>query len=86
MDLSLDAATRKRLDQTRELGQKHIRPLGLEADRLGRPTPPDHPFFEMLVRLGLGRTRWSENAATSEPASGPRVWPRGCCKSCAATR
>jgi acyl-CoA dehydrogenase len=73
MDLSLDAATRKRLDQTRELGQKHIRPLGLEADRLGRPTPPDHPFFEMLVRLGLGRTRWSENAATSEPASGPRV-------------
>ncbi|UCE84561.1 MAG: acyl-CoA dehydrogenase family protein [Deltaproteobacteria bacterium] len=59
MDLTLDAVTRKRLEQARELGRQQIRPLGLEADRQGRPTPPEHPFFETLIKLGLGRTRWS---------------------------
>jgi acyl-CoA dehydrogenase len=59
MNLTLDDAARARLRQVRELGEREVRPLGLEADRLGRPTPPDHPFFERLVALGLGRTRWS---------------------------
>ncbi|MBW2312652.1 MAG: acyl-CoA dehydrogenase family protein [Deltaproteobacteria bacterium] len=59
MDLRPDDATRERLAQARTLGRELIRPVGLEADRLGRPTPPDHPFFEQLVRLGLGRTRWT---------------------------
>jgi acyl-CoA dehydrogenase len=58
MDLAIDASTRQRLQSIAELGRSQIRPLGLEADRLGRPTPPDHPFFALLVQLGLGRTRW----------------------------
>ncbi len=63
MDLSLDDGVRARLAQLRELGRQHMRPLGLEADRLGRPTPPDHAFFKLLVQLGLGRTRWSATDA-----------------------
>jgi acyl-CoA dehydrogenase len=59
VDLSLEDGVRARLGQLRELGRQHMRPLGLEADRLGRPTPPDHAFFKLLVQLGLGRTRWS---------------------------
>lgn len=59
MDFSVDAATAKRLEGARELGRTQVRPLGLEADRLGRPIPAEHPFFQHLVRLGLGRTRWT---------------------------
>ena len=59
MEFALDPTTRERLRQIRELGRTHMRPLGLEADRLGRPTPPDDPFFKLLVQLGHGRTRWS---------------------------
>ncbi len=59
MNLAIDEPTRKRLDGIKLLGETQIRPLGLEADRLGRPTPPDHPFFKMLLKAGQGRTRWS---------------------------
>ena len=59
MDLRIDSATARRLEQVAALGAAQMRPLGLEADRLGRPIPADHPFFATLVRLGLGRTRWS---------------------------
>jgi acyl-CoA dehydrogenase len=59
MDLSVDAATAKRLAAVRALGRERVRPLGLEADRLGRPIPAEHPFFQHLVELGLGRTRWT---------------------------
>ena len=69
MQLALDAATEARLDRIRELGRSAIRPLGLEADRLGRPTPPDHPFFQALVDLGLGRTRLSGDSAGAGAAS-----------------
>jgi acyl-CoA dehydrogenase len=68
VEFALDPTTRERLRQLRELGRSHMRPLGLEADRLGRPTPPDDPFFKLLVELGHGRTRWS-----GEPASDPPV-------------
>jgi len=64
VDLRPDDATRERVAQARALGRELVRPVGLEADRLGRPTPPEHPFFEKLVALGLGRTRW-----TGEPAA-----------------
>ena len=59
MDLCLDAPIHKRLEGIRALGAQQIRPLGLEADRLGRPTPPEHNFFGLLVSAGQGRTRWS---------------------------
>ncbi len=66
MNFELDERTRERIQMLRELGEKHLRPLGLEADRLGRPTPPDHPFFELLIKLGQGRTRWSGKEAESK--------------------
>jgi acyl-CoA dehydrogenase len=59
VDFRIDAATEQRLAGLRALGRDEIRPLGLEADRLGRPVPPEHPFYQKLVSLGLGRTRWS---------------------------
>lgn len=58
MEFSIDTATQKRIQRMDELGREHMRPLGLEADRLGRPTPPDHPYFEKLVGMGFGRTRY----------------------------
>jgi acyl-CoA dehydrogenase len=74
MDLAVDPATRKRLEGVRALGESQIRPLGLEADRLGRPTPPDHPFFSLLVKAGQGRTRWSgHDEPSGEGAAGERV-------------
>ncbi len=74
MDFALDEATRKRIEQLSQLGRAQIRPLGLEADRLGRPTPADHPFFQLLLQLGQGRTRWSEESeAEPRDASRPRV-------------
>jgi acyl-CoA dehydrogenase len=70
MELSIDEDLRKRLEGLAELGRARIRPLGLEADRLGRPTPPDHPFFELAVRLGQGRTRWRESSGAGPPRAG----------------
>ena len=35
------------------------RPAGLEADRLGKPLPEEHPYFKAAVARGDGRTRWS---------------------------
>jgi acyl-CoA dehydrogenase len=71
MDLTLDADTKTRLLAIRELGRTTLRPLGLEADRLGRATPPDHPFFARLVAMGQGRTRWNGKAEAPEARSGP---------------
>lgn len=66
MDFAEGDALRDRLLRVRALGRERMRPLGLEADRLGRPVPPDHPFFQDLVRLGLGRTRWSGGEGSGE--------------------
>lgn len=58
MNFTIDDALRKRLAGIRELGRTQIRPLGIEADRAGKPVDPDHPFYALLLKLGLGRTRW----------------------------
>ncbi|RIK91725.1 MAG: acyl-CoA dehydrogenase [Proteobacteria bacterium] len=58
MNFAIDEALRKRLAGIRELGRTQMRPLGLEADRAGAPVAPDHPFYTLLLSLGLGRTRW----------------------------
>jgi len=74
MQLAIDRATQKRVDGIRALGASQIRPLGIEADRLGRPTPPDHPFFELLLKAGQGRTRWpGEDAPDPGVDDEPRV-------------
>jgi acyl-CoA dehydrogenase len=71
VDFRIDDATEKRLDALRALGRSELRPLGLEADRLGRPVPPDHPFYARLVALGLGRTRWSGDLAPDATGGAP---------------
>jgi len=59
MELSIDRAMQRRLEQARELGATEVRPVGLEADRLSRPIPVDHPYFQRCLQRGEGRTRWS---------------------------
>ena len=71
MNLAIDRATQQRLIGIRGLGASRIRPVGLDADRLGRPTPPDHEFFKQLLALGMGRSRWvgDEAEGADSPAS-----------------
>lgn len=59
MELVIDKAMEARLLRARELGEREIRPVGLEADRLGRPIPVDHPYFARCLARGEGRTRWA---------------------------
>lgn len=59
MDFTIDAALRERLLAVRELGRSEVRPVGLEADRLGRPIPVDDPYFTRCIARGEGRTRWA---------------------------
>lgn len=58
MNFEIDAAARDRLEAIRERGRTEARPIGLEADRLGRPIPVDDPYFAKLIERGEGRTRW----------------------------
>ena len=58
MDFAIDSTTQQRIEKLQELGREHMRPLGIEADKLGRPTPLEHPYFEKLVGMGYGRTRY----------------------------
>ncbi len=68
MDFSIDSATQERIEKLSELGREHVRPLGIEADQLGRPTPPDHPYFEKLVGMGYGRTRYKGRKGPADSA------------------
>ena len=58
MDFEIDKAMRERLEEVAERGRVEARPVGLEADRLGRPIPVGDPYFEKLIARGEGRTRW----------------------------
>ncbi len=65
MDMRLDQHEQARLEKARELGRSEVRPVGMEADRLGRPIPVDDPYFERCIARGEGRTRW-------RPANAPK--------------
>jgi acyl-CoA dehydrogenase len=69
VNFTIEDALRKRLAGIRELGRTQIRPLGIEADRAGKPVDPGHPFYALLLKLGLGRTRWlgGEETAAQKP-------------------
>jgi hypothetical protein len=54
---TLDRQDRARLERARELGARDVRRVGLEADRLSRPIPVDHPYFARCLERGEGRTR-----------------------------
>src|SRR2546422_10996629 len=72
IDLSIDRDLEARLDQVRRLGREHLRPLGIEADRRREPVPPDHRFFALAWRMGIGQPL----GADERPASGPRTGAR----------
>ncbi len=59
MDFTLDERMRERIEAAREWGRSHVRAAGLEADRLGKPLPEEHPYFKAFVAQGSGRTRWA---------------------------
>jgi acyl-CoA dehydrogenase len=58
MDFQIDESMREALEAIRNRGRTEVRPIGLEADRLGRPIPVDDPYFAKLIERGEGRTRW----------------------------
>src|SRR3989454_6440914 len=72
IELSIDRDLEARLDQVRRLGGEYLRPLGIEADRGREPVPPDHPFFALAWRMGIGQPLGVEE----RPASGPRTGAR----------
>jgi len=67
MEFLIDDAMHERLEQARQLGRTEVRPVGLEADRLGRPIPPDHDYFKRCLERGEGRTRWPGPNAKPQP-------------------
>jgi acyl-CoA dehydrogenase len=71
MDFAIDAELRARLDAARAWGEQEVRPAGLEADRMGKPLPPEHPYFAKALAHGEGRTRWPG------PGIAPRRPPKG---------
>ena len=77
MDLELDRQSRDRVTMLAALGRDTLRPLGLEADRLGRPIPADHEFFASLVELGQGRTRWRPGHGSGGRESGQEAGRTG---------
>jgi acyl-CoA dehydrogenase len=58
VNFEIDAKIQGPLEALRERGRREARPIGLEADRLGRPIPVDDPYFARLIERGEGRTRW----------------------------
>ncbi len=74
MDFAIDKATEERLAAAREIGRREVRPVGLEADRLGRPIPVDDPYFARCIARGEGRTRWAgPGVAAPRPRPGATV-------------
>lgn len=71
MDFAIDKAMREKIEDVRERGRTEARPVGLEADRLGRPIPVEDPYFQKLVDRGEGRTRWP-GPGKKEPSARPR--------------
>ena len=65
MEFAIDATTRDRIEQARELGEREFRPVGLEADRNAAPIPVGHPFFDRCLARGDGRTRWAGPGAAA---------------------
>lgn len=72
ISLVLDKTERAQLQKARELGEREVRPVGLEADRLSRPIPIDHPYFARCLARGEGRTRWAGPHARTERTRGQR--------------
>ncbi len=66
MEFAIDKQMREALEGIRHRGETEARPIGLEADRLGRPIPVDDPYFARLIERGEGRTRWPGPAVSKK--------------------
>lgn len=53
MDFTLPKKFAGLRDMISFLGRERLRPLGLEADRMGHALPEDHPFFSEVLQMGL---------------------------------
>lgn len=53
MELTIDPSFEPLRQMLAWLGREKLRPLGIEADQLGRPVPATHPFFREVLELGL---------------------------------
>ena len=73
VDLRLDEWTRERIHKAREIGRSEVRPIGLEADRLGRPIPVDDAYFKRCIERGEGRTRWRPPDAVKKTSGEKKV-------------
>src|SRR5437667_9751240 len=72
IDLSIGPEVEGTLESVRRLGREYLRPLGIEADRNAAPVPPDHPFFALAWRMGLGQPLGVDERARA----GPRISAR----------
>jgi acyl-CoA dehydrogenase len=69
VQFAIDAATAAHLATLRAFGRDTIRPLGIERDRVGSPTPPDHPFFREVLQRGLNRAPERDPADPDRPGA-----------------
>src|SRR5713101_8460844 len=74
IQLELGAEVGAQLDRVRELGQRYLRPLGIEADRNRAPVPPEHPFFQLAWQMGLGQPLGADEVVPK--SAGPRIQAR----------
>jgi len=72
IDLAIGPEMEGQLERVGRLGHDYLRPLGIEADRKHEPVPPDHPFFALAWRMGLGQPLGVEERATSGPRNAAR--------------
>jgi acyl-CoA dehydrogenase len=68
VNFEIDKGMEQILEGMRQHGRTEVRPIGLEADRLGRPIPVDDPYFARLIGRGQGRTRWRGPAGEKKKA------------------
>lgn len=73
--LAIDDAALAAVAYVRKLGSEYLRPLGLEADRLNRAIPAEHPFYRDIARSGfmLGGLLGGGGADADEPGATGRA-------------
>jgi acyl-CoA dehydrogenase len=70
MNIEISKSTKDAIELVRIIGKEYLRPLGLEADRLKRPIPKDHPFYFMVAKSGyMTQGMGSEEPKTSKSSS-----------------
>jgi acyl-CoA dehydrogenase len=66
VELVISPETRAAVELVRAIGKAYLRPLGLEADRLGRSIPADHPFYVLVARSGYMAQGLGDRAASGQ--------------------